>query len=78
MTRAVLLPTNQRALLTVVRRAWRFPFTLASDFARQHIAHVAMAACMGLITTRIGAGTYGRRWLVTTAGLRMLHEVETE
>lgn len=71
-------PPIERALLTVVKRAWRAPFTLACDFARKHVAHVAMAACMGLITTRIEAGSYGRTWHVSTAGLRMLNEVETE
>jgi hypothetical protein len=37
-----------------------------------------MASCMGFITTRIQAGSYGRTWHVTTAGLRMLNEVETQ
>jgi hypothetical protein len=35
-----------------------------------------MAACMGLITTRIQAGTYGRTWHVTAAGLRWMNETE--
>ncbi len=37
-----------------------------------------MAACMGLVTTRILAGSYGRTWHVTPAGLRMLNEAETQ
>lgn len=37
-----------------------------------------MAAVMGLITTRISSEVYGRRWLITAAGMRMINESENE
>jgi len=40
------------------------------------MAHVALAACKGLITTRVGIDVYGRTWLVTHAGLRYINESE--
>jgi hypothetical protein len=35
-----------------------------------------MAACKGLITTRLSNEVYGRTWHITTAGLRMINESE--
>lgn len=64
-------------MLKVLRRAWRAPFTLQCDFARQHVAHVAMAACKDLITTRIDRGLYGRTWLITAIGMRLINESES-
>ncbi len=63
-------------MLRVLRRAWRSPFTLQCDFARQNAAHVAMAACKGFITTRLGGGVYGREWLISATGLRYINESE--
>jgi hypothetical protein len=65
-------------MLKVLRRAWRAPFTLQCDFARQNVAHVAMAACKGLITTRIDKGLYGRTWLITAVGMRLINESEVK
>ena len=59
-------------LIDVLRLAWTEPFALQSDFARAHADIVAMAASDGLITTKIASGLYGRRWLITEAGLRHL------
>jgi hypothetical protein len=63
-------------MLKVLRHAWLRPFTLQCDFARQHAAHVALAACKGLITTRIDRGLYGHRWLITAVGMRLINERE--
>lgn len=56
-------------LKLVCHRAWREPFTVSSDFARQHAEYVALAASKHLITTRIGRERYGRIWHITIAGL---------
>ncbi|WP_283842039.1 hypothetical protein [Bradyrhizobium sp. KB893862 SZCCT0404] len=40
------------------------------------MAHVAMAACKGLITTRIGGNVYGQKWLITVTGMRFINESE--
>lgn len=81
-TPGLTLTKGERAaedvLLTVVRRTWRNPFTCASDFARAHAPYVAMAACKGLITTRLKDNVYARTWHITTAGLRMLNERELD
>lgn len=63
-------------MMKVLRRAWRAPFSLSCDFARQNVAHVAVAACKGLISTRIDRGVYGRTWLITAIGLRYINESE--
>jgi hypothetical protein len=42
------------------------------------MAHVAMAGCKGLITTRIASGVYGRTWLITAIGLRYINESEVK
>ncbi len=47
--------------------------SLASDFARKHMAHVAMAASLQLLTTRV-ASEFGRKWRITSKGLRWLNE----
>jgi hypothetical protein len=60
----------------ILRRAWRSPFTVSCDFARTNAPFVAIAACKGLITTRISADVYGRNWIITAAGLRMINESE--
>jgi hypothetical protein len=37
-----------------------------------------MAACKGLITTRVDKGVYGRVWLITAIGLRYINESEVK
>jgi hypothetical protein len=62
--------------MKVLRRAWLAPFTISCDFARQYAAYVALAACKGLITTRISNGVFGRTWRITAIGLRLINESE--
>lgn len=69
-------PTATDVLVEVLRRAWCEPPTVSCDFARRHAPYIAMAACKGLITTRISSAVYGRRWLITAAGMRMINESE--
>lgn len=69
---------DDQQLLKVLRLAWRAPFSLQSDFARRNSAYIAMAACKGLITTRISRGLYGQRWLITAVGMRLINEKDTQ
>lgn len=59
----------------VVLEAYRHGFSVQSNFAREKAAHVAMAASMGLITTKIFSNVYGREWLPTVTGLQMLNDL---
>lgn len=58
-------------LTDVLGRAYKRPFTTKSNYARAHINLIAMAACEGLITTRI-SGHYGSEWRITMRGLKRL------
>ena len=60
----------------VVQSAKIKPFTTKSDFARSMATHVALAACEGLITTRLSDTKFTNTWMVTSAGLEYLDEVE--
>lgn len=53
---------------------WVEPVLLKSNFARGHVPELAMAASMGLVTTRISKTTYGNLWRVTSKGLRLINE----
>jgi len=59
-------------LTAVVTQAWRTCFTARSDYARQNAEAVAMAACLGLVTTAIGGVHFGQTWRITAKGMRML------
>lgn len=58
----------------VLRRAWLQGFRTKSDFARLHADEVAIAASLGLITTKIGAHRFDRNWHITRKGLTFLGE----
>lgn len=74
-----LLPTDQyRKLLKVIDQAWSEGFTVQSYFARANAELVAMAASLALITTRVTATTFSRKWQVTSKGLRWLNESKME
>jgi len=51
---------------------------VSSNFAREQAAFVAMAASMGLISTKISMDLYGRGWKLTCGGLKLLNEWENE
>lgn len=52
--------------------------SVSGDFARANAEMIAMAASMGLITTRIHMDIYGRDWVPAIAGLEFLDDVELE
>jgi hypothetical protein len=57
----------------VVESAWNQPFSLASNYAREHLLEVAFAASIGWISTLSPNGIgYSRLWHVTLEGLSAL------
>ena len=64
------------AVLPVLQRAWEAPFTTRSDYARTQIEHVAIAACLGLLTVRHDHNDWGRCWKITSAGLQLLENIQ--
>jgi hypothetical protein len=72
--RAVSLSEQGHALRTVLNEAWKGGFSLQGDFFRKHAEVVCMAASLNLISTRESANLYGRRWRITSKGLRWLNE----
>jgi hypothetical protein len=63
-------------LAPILFKAWQTGFTVQSDFARKNMGHVAMAASMQLITTRVTEGVYSSMWQITAKGIRLLNELE--
>lgn len=60
----------KNTLLTV----WQTNVTTKSDFAREWADYIAMAASMGLITTRVAGEVYSRHWQITSYGLAAIEE----
>jgi hypothetical protein len=54
---------------TVLQRAWINPPYIKGNFVREYAQEIAVAASMGLITTRISDDTFGRQWFITPNGL---------
>ncbi len=65
-------------LCSVILEAHIRGFTVQSDFARKHADYVAMAASMGLISTRVHLNVFSREWRPTVGGLRWLNELDLE
>lgn len=60
----------------VLKEAWSTGFTTKGDFARHNADYVAIAACMGWITTRIfPPDLWGSTWQITSKGLAALEEL---
>lgn len=77
MTKASSLDVG---LSNVVLEAHKSAFSVQSDFARKEAELVAMAASLGLITTRVHRNIFSRHWRTTVKGLMFLetHEMLTE
>lgn len=56
----------------VLMLAWIAGFSTKSDNARNYADAIGEAASRGWLTTYVGNGQHGRRWLVTSAGLQQL------
>ena len=65
-------------LLTVLYAAHEGEITVSSNFAREKALFIAMAASMGLLSTKITRDVYGRVWKLTCGGLRFINETENE
>lgn len=53
----------------VLRRAWLQGFRTKSNFAREYADEVAIAASLGLISTKIGKDQFDKTWHITRKGL---------
>ena len=60
----------------ILFRAWKEGFSVQSNFARDNMKYVAMAASMSLITTRVTENVYSSVWLITAKGIRLLNELD--
>src|SRR5215469_15352966 len=59
-------------LIEVLERCWRFRVSLQSDYFRANAVHIAMAASLGLITTKVGKETFANSWHITKEGLEWI------
>lgn len=62
-------------LVNVVLEAFKSAFSVQSDFARKEAEFVAMAASLGLITTRVHKNVFSRHWRPTVNGLMFLESL---
>jgi hypothetical protein len=58
----------------VLKRAWLVGFRTKSNFAREFADEVAIAASLGLISTKIGKDKFDRAWHITRKGLDYIGE----
>ena len=63
-----------KELTDVLREAWKHGISTKGDYARANADQIAIAASCGLITTKVRANEFGRRWLITKLGLEALNE----
>lgn len=59
-------------LTKVVLEAYQSAYSVQSDFARREAEFVAMAASLGLITTKVHQNVFSRHWRPTIKGLMFL------
>lgn len=65
-------------LIDIIQIAYLRGFTTKSNFARRYVNEIAMAACEGLLTTRVSPGVYSSEWRPTIKGLALLNEWELD
>ena len=58
----------------VLKRAWLIGFRTKSNFAREFADEVAIAASLGLISTKIGKDQFDKTWHITRKGMDYLGE----
>ena len=69
------METHGLKLIEVLLRAYQFPFTTRSAFARTKAELIAVCACKGFISTSmVGDEEFGRVWHITVMGLMHLRE----
>lgn len=60
---------DMMAIYIVLDRAWRRPFSIKSNFARNNAYHVALNASECLITICVEEEVWGNKWMVTEEGM---------
>lgn len=70
--------TIDKRLFTVVLEAYKRSFSVQSDYARAEAELVAMAASLGLISTKVHNNVYSRDWRPTARGLLWLEKQNVE
>lgn len=63
-------------LIAVTLEAYQNAFSVQSDFARREAEFVAMAASLGLISTRVHRDVFSRHWRPTVKGLMFLESMK--
>ena len=63
-------------LFEVVLVAYKRSFSVQSDYARACAEHVAMAASLGYISTKVHNNVYSRDWRPTVKGLTWLQAMD--
>ena len=63
-------------LFEVVLEAYKRSFSVQSDYARALAEHVAMAASLGYISTKVHNNVYSRDWRPTVKGLTWLSAMD--
>ena len=58
----------------VLEKAHKGGFKTKSNFAREVANEVAVAASIGLLTTKIKGNQYGTTWYITSQGLESFNE----
>lgn len=69
-----LQETDGKELRETVDHAWKHGIAIQGDWFRKHAVAVAMAASLGLISTRQDLHTFSKTWRVTSKGMRFLTE----
>lgn len=67
-----------KRLFIVVLEAYKRSFSVQSDYARAEAELVAMAASLGLISTKVHNNVYSRDWRPTARGLLWLEKQNVE
>lgn len=67
-----------KRLFAVVLEAYKRSFSVQSDYARAEAELVAMAASMGLISTKVHNNVFSRDWRPTARGLIWLEQQNVE
>jgi hypothetical protein len=64
------------AFYIVLDKAWRSPFKLKSNFAREAALYVATSASLGFISNQIEIDTFCNKWSITPMGIDFKGELD--
>ena len=64
------------AFYIVLDKAWRNPFKLKSNFAREAALYVATSASLGFISNQIDEDTFCNKWAITPMGVDFKGELD--